>query len=191
MRHVLITASLLAAVLLTVTPAMAAGAPRIGVVNLQEVVSNSKPGQEAKSEMQQIVNKLKSQAKDKKQKLDVLQDQFDKADAKSKGYATLKKNLQDSQNDYQQFVMMGQQDLEQRRQELLRPIEAEMMKVINAYGKAHHYDFILSQGAGALYAASNHDITRAVIAALDADWARQQKAQAAKNSKQTPPGGGQ
>ncbi len=190
MRHVLITAGLLAAGLLTITPAMAAGAPRIGAVNLQEIINNSKPGQDAKAELQNIMQKLQSQAKDKKQKLDVLQDQFDKADAKSKGYASLKKNLQDSQNDLQQFVMMGQQDLERRRQELLGPIEAEIMKVVDAYGKAHHYDFILSQGSGALYAASDHDVTKAVIAAVDEDYAKQQKAQATKNSKPAPPGGG-
>ncbi|MGH9350713.1 MAG: OmpH family outer membrane protein [Terriglobia bacterium] len=197
MRYGFIAAGVLAASVFAMTSVQAAEAPRIGVVNLQEVIGNSQAGKDANTQLQGTMQKLQGEAKDKQQKMQVLKDQLDKADSKSAGYANLQKNYQSSQNDLQQFVMMGRQDLEQRRQELLQPIEQELTKVMDAYGKEHHYDIILSQGAGAVYAATKYDITKGVTAALDADWVKQQKAQAAKNSQKTPntaknpPGGGQ
>ncbi|MDE2234447.1 MAG: OmpH family outer membrane protein [Gammaproteobacteria bacterium] len=192
MRHVFITASLLAAGFLAISTTQAANAPRIATVNLQQVLSDSTAGQDAQKDMVALRNKLQGQANDKEQKLKVLQDQIKTADSKSKDYATLQKSFQDSRNEYQQFVMLGQQELEAQRQQLLQPIEQEMMRVIDAYGRAHHYDFILSRGAaGAIFAASNYDITDAVTKALNADWAKMKKAQAAKGGQKSPPGGGQ
>jgi len=194
MRYGFIAAGLLAAGLFAGTSAQAAEGPRIAVVNLQEVLVNSQPGQDANKQLQGITQKLQGELKDKQQKMQVLKDQLDKADSKSSGYANLQKNYQDSQSDLQQFVMMGRQDLEQRRQELLQPIERELSQVLDEYGKAHHYDIILSQGAGAVFATSKYDITKGVTAALNADWAKQQKAQNTKNNQNTqkpPSGGGQ
>ncbi len=191
MRYGFIAVGLLTAGLFASTAAQAAEGPRIAVVNLQEVIGTSQAGQDANKQLQDITQKLQSQLKDKQDKMQVLKNQLDKADSKSSGYATLQKNYQDSQNDAQQFVMMGRQDLEQRRQELLQPIEQELSKVIEAYGKAHHYDIILSQGAGAVFANPKYDVTKGVTAALDADWAKQQKAQSTQNSQKPPSGGGQ
>ncbi|MGH8282223.1 MAG: OmpH family outer membrane protein [Gammaproteobacteria bacterium] len=197
MRYGFIAAGVLAASVFAMTSVQAAEVPRIGVVNLQEVIGKSQAGKDANIQLQGIMQKLQGEAKDKQDKMQVLKDQFDKADSKSAGYANLQKNYQNSQSDLQQFVMMGRQDLEQRRQELLQPIEQELSKVIDAYGKEHHYDIILSQGAGAVFATTKYDVTKGVTAALDADWAKLQKAQAAQNSQNTsntpkkPPGSGQ
>jgi len=49
--------------------------------------------------------------------------------------------------------------------------------VIEQYGKEHHYDIILSQGSGAVYTVDKYDVTKGMTAALDADWAKQQKSQ--------------
>jgi len=66
---------------------------------------------------------------------------------------------------------MGRQDMEQRRQELLQPIEQDLGKVLNQYAQAHHYDIILSKdAAGAVYANGKFDVSRGVTAALDKDW---------------------
>jgi len=101
----------------------------------------------------------------------VLKQQLDKADPKSSNYQQLQKNYNDSRNDLQQFVLMGRQDMEQRRQELLQPIEQDLGKVLNQYAQAHHYDIILSKdAAGAVYANGKFDVSRGVTAALDKDW---------------------
>ncbi|MBU6470447.1 MAG: OmpH family outer membrane protein [Gammaproteobacteria bacterium] len=169
-RYGFIAAAVLAAGLLAAGTVQAAEL-RIGVVNLQEVIADSKAGQQANQDLQAIVKKLQDQANDKNTKLNVLKQQLDKADPKSGDYAKLQKSYDDSRNDLQQFVLMGRQDLNQRRQELLQPIEGELGKVIDQYAKAHHYDFILSRDAGgAIYANTKYDVTKGVTAALDKDW---------------------
>ncbi|MDE2090913.1 MAG: OmpH family outer membrane protein [Gammaproteobacteria bacterium] len=191
MRYGFIAAGLLATSLLASISTQAAEGPRIAVVNLQGVIGTSKAGQDANNQLQTIMQKLQGELKDKQSKMQVLKDQLDKADSKSSDYAKLQKNYQDSQNDVQQFVLMGRQDIEQRRQELLQPIEQELSKVIDEYGKAHHYDFILSQNSGAVFANPKYDVTKGVTAALDADWAKQQKAPKTPNAQNTqkPPAG--
>ena len=191
MRYGLFAAGLVAVGLLVSLSAQAAEGPRIAVVNLQEVIGDSTAGQDANKQLQDVMTKLQGEAKDKQQKLQVLKGQLDKADSKSKDYTSLQKNFNDSQNDLQQFVLMGRQDLEARRQELLKPIEEELSKVIDQYGKTHHYDLILIRGSGAAYASPKYDVTKGVTAALDADWAKVQKAQKAQSAQKKPPGGKQ
>ncbi|MBU6421847.1 MAG: OmpH family outer membrane protein [Gammaproteobacteria bacterium] len=175
-RYGFIAAAVLAAGLLAATTVQAAEQPRIGVVNLQEVIAKSQAGQQANQELQSIVKKLQDQANDKNNKLNVLKQQLDKADPKSSSYAQLQKTYDDSRNDLQQFVLMGRQDLDQRRQELLQPIEQDLGKVLDQYAKAHHYDIILSKDtAGALYASDKYDVSQGVAAALDKDWPAYQK----------------
>jgi outer membrane protein len=171
MRFGFVAAGVLAAGLLAVTTVCAAEQPRIGVINLQEVIAKSQAGQQANKELQGIVKKLQAEANDKNNKLTVLKQQLDKADPKSSNYQQLQKNVNDSRNDLQQFVLMGRQDVEQRRQELLQPIEQDLGKVLNQYAQAHHYDIILGKdAAGAVYANDKYDVSRGVIAALDKDW---------------------
>lgn len=171
LRYGFVAAGLLAAGLFVVTTVQAAEQPHIGVVNLQEVIAKSQPGQQANQELQSIVKKLQDQANDKNNKLNVLKKQLDKADPKSSNYAQLQKTYDDSRNDLQQFVLMGRQDLDQRRQELLQPIEQDLGKVLDQYAKTHHYDIILSKdAAGAVYANDKYDVSQGVAAALDKDW---------------------
>jgi outer membrane protein len=184
MRYGFLAAGMLAASLFAVTSVQAAEAPRIGVVNLQEVIANSQAGQQANKDLQGIVKKLQDQANDKNSKLTVLKQQLDKADPKSSGYPQLQKSYNDSRNDLQQFVLMGRQDLEQRRQELLQPIDQELGKVLTQYAKTHHYDIILSKdAAGAIYANEKYDVSKGVTAALDKDWPQFQKLLKQQQSK--------
>lgn len=176
LRYGLFAAGVLMAGLLAVTTVQAAEQPRIGVVDLQEVIAKSQAGQQAQQDIDTIKNKLQGEANDKNNKLTVLQQQLDKADPKSSNYAQLQKSYNDSRNDLQQFVLMGRQDLEQRSQELLRPIYQDLGKVLDEYAKNHHYDIIFSKdAAGAVYVNNKYDVTQGVIAAFDKDWPQYQK----------------
>ena len=187
LRYGMFAAGMLAAGLLAVSTVQAAEQPRIGVVNLQEVIANSQAGQQANKDLQVILKKLQAEANDKHNKLTVLQQQLNKADPKSSNYRQLQKNFSDSRNDFQQFVLMGRQDVEQRRQELLQPIEQDLGKVLSQYAQAHHYDIILSKSAaGAVYANDKFDVSRGVTAALDKDWPQFEK-QLQKQQKSATP----
>jgi outer membrane protein len=184
MRYGFFVAGVLAAGLSFVTTAKAADMPRIGVVNLQQVISNSHRGQDAQAQLKTLAKKLSGDVQDRRQKLMVLKQQLDKADNKSADYGKLEKNYQDGVSDYQQFVSANQQDLEERKQELLQPIEQELQQVLNAFAKDHHYDILLNQSAvGAIYSSDKYDVTTQVTEAMDKDWAEQQASDAKQNAK--------
>jgi outer membrane protein len=179
MRYGILVAGVLAAGLSFVTAAQAADMPRIGVVNLQQVIGNSHRGQDAQAQLKSLAQKLSGDVKDRRQKLMVLKQQLDKADSKSADYAKLQKSYQDGISDYQQFVAANQQDLEERKQELLQPIEQELQQVLNAFAKDHRYDILLNQSAaGAIYSSDKYDVTTQITEAMDKDWAEQQKSEA-------------
>lgn len=181
MRFRFFAASTLVASLLVASSVQAAQVPRIGVVNLQAVIGRSQAGQQANQALQVIVRKLHSQMVDRKQKLSVIRNQLAKTDKKASNYKQLQKSYNDSQSNLQQFVLMSNQDLEARRDELLQPIEKELGKVLNQYAKTHHYDILISKdAAGAVYATGRYDVTDGVIAAMDTDWAHMQQVKNAK-----------
>ncbi|HET7922021.1 MAG TPA: OmpH family outer membrane protein [Gammaproteobacteria bacterium] len=184
MRYGLIAAGTLVAGLCFANVAQAAEVPRIGVVNLQAVIGKSHRGQAAQEQLTQLANKLKASVQDRRQKLQVLKQQLAKADSKSDEYAKLQKNFQSAASDYQQFVAANQQDLEERKQELLQPIEQELEQVLNSFAKSNHYDILLSHSAaGAVYVTDKYDVTTSMIDAMNKDWAQQQQSQAKPDNK--------
>ncbi|HEY3646150.1 MAG TPA: OmpH family outer membrane protein [Gammaproteobacteria bacterium] len=160
----------------TKSHAVAAGVPKIAVVDLQEVLGKSHRGTEATQSLQQKAAELRNQANDLNDKRKAMKDQLDKADAKSANYQTLTKQYQDADNAYQNFVQEGNQLIEQRRQELLQPIQQELGQVLQTYTKANHIDILLTKGVpGALSVSEAYDVTKGVTDALDKDWETLQK----------------
>lgn len=176
MRYRLFAAVMLAAGLAFVTAAQAADSPRIGVVDLQQVIGNSHRGQAANVKFNELVQQIRSEAQDRRKKLSVLEGQIKKAAPKSKEYASLQKNYQDEANSYQQFLSDSQNKLDQNKQDLLQPIEVELQKVMLAYAKDHQYDILINKNnAGALFATDKYDLTSEITEAMDKDWEEMQK----------------
>jgi Skp family chaperone for outer membrane proteins len=147
-----------------------AAAPKIAVLDLQEVLNKAHRGVDANQALQQKAVELRTQATDLNDKRKAMKDQLDKADAKSSNYPTLLKQYQDADTSYQSFVQEGNQLIEQRRQELLGPIQQELQKVVIQFVKDQHIDILLSKGNGALTATDAYDVTAKVTDAMDKDW---------------------
>jgi Skp family chaperone for outer membrane proteins len=182
MRQGFFAAAAFAAGLLALSPAQAAtkssgssAAPKIAVVDLQEVLGKSHRGLEATQSLQQKATELRNQANDLNDKRKAMKDQLDKADAKSANYATLTKQYQDADTAYQSFVQEGNQLIEQRRLELLKPIQDELQKVVMQFVKDQHIDILLAKGNAALTASDAYDVTTKVTEAMDKDWEQLQK----------------
>lgn len=182
-RYGFVAAGVLAASLLAMTSVQAADAPRIGVVNIGEVIAKSQAGQSASQSLKPVADKIQSDINDRRQKLGALKQELDKADKKSANYQQLLQNYESNLGDYQQFVAQNQQAFDANRQQLLQPIEQELGKVLQDYAKANHFDIILSEdAAGAVYASPKYNVTQGVIAALDKDWAATHKSAPASKS---------
>ena len=193
MRQGFFAAAAFAAGLLALSPVQAAtkssgssAAPRIAVVDLQEVLGKSHRGLEATQSLQQKATELRNQANDLNDKRKAMKDQLDKADAKASNYATLTKQYQDADNAYQSFVQEGNQLIEQRKMELLQPIQQELQKVVLQFVKDQHIDILLSKGNAALTASDAYDVTTKVTEAMDKDWDALQKTMPAPSAASTP-----
>ena len=180
MRQGFIAAALIAVGMFILSPAQVASSsgPKVGVVDLQQVVGNSHRGQEADQALKQDYAKLKAAVEDKNNKRKAFKDQLDKADSKSSDYQKLLKQYQDSDADFQQTATESNQLIQQRRQELLQPIEQELNQVLGQFAKDNHYDILLAKNSGAVYASDTYDATTQLTEAMDKDWAALQKAQA-------------
>ncbi|HEX7965670.1 MAG TPA: OmpH family outer membrane protein [Gammaproteobacteria bacterium] len=178
MRQGFLAAATFAAGLLALSPAHAATAPapKIAVLDVQAVLSNSQRGQDATKALQQKATDLRTQANDLNDKRKALKDQLDKADGKSSDHDKLLKQFQDADTAFQNFVQEGNQLVEQRRIELLKPIQEELQKVVTQFVKDQHIDILLNKGAGALMAGDAFDVTNKVTEAMNKDWATQQAA---------------
>lgn len=180
MRQGFFAAALVAAGMLTLSPAQAASSasPKIDVVDLQQVIANSHRGQAANQQLQQDVAKLQAQADDKNNKRKAFKDQLDKADSKSANYQKLLKQYQDANTEFQTYVNESRQLIQQRQQELLQPIQQELQTVVSQYVKDNGIDILLSKGAGALTVTDTYDVTSSITEAMNKDWDALQKSQA-------------
>ncbi|HET7176073.1 MAG TPA: OmpH family outer membrane protein [Gammaproteobacteria bacterium] len=181
MRHGFLAAALVAAGLFVFSSAQAASAgPKIAVVDVQAVITNSHRGQEAKEALQSAATQYQTQAglDDKRKKALALKDQLDKTDSKSANYKKLLTQYQDSYGELQQGANEIQQLLQKRQQELLQPIEQELQTVIAQYVKDNGIDILLNKGASVISASDAYDVTTSVTEALDKDWAQLQKTSA-------------
>lgn len=185
MRQGFIAAAIFAAGLIGLSPAQAATTsattgPKIAVVDLNAVIENSQRGREATQSLQDEVGKLQAEAKDKNDKRKAYKDQLDKSNSKSADYKKLLKQFQDADADFQNYVNESRQLIEQRRQEALQPIQQELGTVITQFVKDNNVDILLSKNpGGAIFSADAYDMTAALTAAMDKDWAALQKAQQA------------
>jgi len=182
MRQGFIAAALFAAGSLVLSPVQAAtkssgrtAAPKIVVVDLQQVIARSQRGQEASNVLKKKQDEMQSQANDLNDKRKAMKDQLDKADAKSANYAQLTKQFQDADSAFNNFVSEARQLLQQRQQELLQPIQEELQSVVPQFVKDNHIDILLAKNSGALTVTDQYDVTTQVIAAMDKDWAQVQK----------------
>lgn len=184
MRYGVIAATMLAAGLVLATGAKAAEGPRIGVVDLQQVIANSHRGQSANDEFNKVLEDYRNQVKDRAQKLSVIAGQLKKATPKSKKYNELLKTYEKEREAYQAFVYQSNQKVSQKKDQLLQPIEDELKQVLLAFAKDHHYDILVNKNDnGALYATDKYDVTTQVTEAMDKDWAEMQNKPAAPKQK--------
>ena len=188
MRYGVFAATVLAAGMVLATGVQAANGPRIGVVSLQQVIANSHRGQSANEEFNKVLATYRSEVKDRAQKLSVLAKQLNqlKKDkkTKTKKYADLLKSYQKEREAYQAFVYQSNQQVSQKKDELLQPIESELQQVLADFAKDHHYDILINKNDnGALYATDAYDVTTQVTEAMDKDWAEMQSKPAASKKK--------
>lgn len=154
--------------LLTSLPSVGGSAetPRIGYVDLQQVISLSLPGQAARAKMQAERDEKQKEVNAREEEIRRLEGQLEKGapvlseEAKREREETIRRKIRDLRRTIEDF----NRDLAKRENELIADILKEVTLVIKAYGKEKGYTLILEKGqAGVLYGDEGADITQEII----------------------------
>lgn len=162
-------------VLLLASPALA---EKIGVINLQKVMTSSEPAEQAMTELQGKYKSIKEKLDSKKEEVQALREEMNKQqmvlsqEAKMDKEMELKRkirNLQDEAKNYQRKIQREQKELSD-------PILDMLQDILDDYGKKHGYTIIMdSQNSGLLYAKDALDITDKIIVELNKAWRAKNK----------------
>lgn len=164
----LLTAAMVCTVGLTAAVQAHAEA-KIGVMNVQKVISLSDSGKVAKTHFEGRMTELQSKFKSEEDELVALQDEIEK-----KSSAWSEQVKQDKVRDFQKKRRELQTKTEDARFELkqlqekeLQPILKTLEDVVKAYGKKNGYDLIIDIKSGVLYFDGAIDVTDAIIKDLN------------------------
>jgi outer membrane protein len=158
--------------LLLLTPVLAhSQGTKIGVIDLQMVISNSRAGKAAKSAFEAEFKQKQQIIESKSKQLDAMKNEFiqngpvmNEATRKQKAdqIDMLDKELQRSRADFRD-------ELQKRDYELLGKILKDLDGILQNIGKSEGFTIIIEKTeAGVIYEAPTVDITQQVIKAYDA-----------------------
>jgi outer membrane protein len=137
---------------------------KIGFIDIQRVISESQPGKRASDRLQAQIKKAEGDVVKERQDLEKL-----RADIEKKGPLLKDEERRNLEADYQrrsvslQRAMSDyQQDLQQKRNEMMSEILKDLEQIVNEIGKADKFTLILERSQ-ILYSDQGIDITSKVI----------------------------
>ncbi len=137
---------------------------KIGFIDIQKVISESQPGKRASDRLQAQIKKAEGDVVKERQDLEKL-----RADIEKKGPLLKDEERRNLEADYQrrsvtlQRAMSDyQQDLQQKRNEMMSDILKDLEQIVNEIGKADKFTLILERSQ-ILYSDQGIDITSKVI----------------------------
>jgi len=142
---------------------------KIGVMNIQKILSKSTVGQQAKTKVEEKIKKLQSKFKAEEDALAALQKEIEKKssawskekkDEKIREFKKQRRELQAKSEDAR-FEVKQLQDKE------LGPILKKLEKIVEEYGSSNGYAVILDSKTGVIYYSKTVDISDDIIKALN------------------------
>lgn len=154
--------------------AQTAAAPaKIGVIDMQAAMLNTKDGQKAVAELKAKFAPKEQEFQKRSQDLQAKQEQYRKTEntLSDEAKAQLARDIDAMTKNLQRDTDDARQDVEQEQQKVLNELGQKMMQVLNKYGNDNHYTLIMDvsgQPSNILFASSTVEITRDIIALYDA-----------------------
>jgi outer membrane protein len=162
-----VVASWLAA---TTVAAQAAGAPRIGYVDVQRVLARSAAGVAAREQLEREKAAMQKQVDSQRTELEKLRDELEKkgqllsADARREKQEQLERKVRDARR----LVDDLQGTLQKKEEAMLAKVLQDISGLIQKIGKDKGYTVVLErQRSSILYASPEADLTEDVIRAYD------------------------
>lgn len=151
--------------------ASAQAAPKIGWIDLQRTLQETKAGKTAREKLEGEKNAKQKQVNDLKEGLKKKAEDFEKSKSilGAEAVAKRERELQEEFAKLQQTFMQLQQDLARAEATVTRDIQYQAMSIVESIAKRDGYSFIIERNEGALmWADPAMDITAEVNKRLDA-----------------------
>ncbi len=151
---------------------MAAAQTKVGIININAAIANTKDGQAKIQELEGKFAPKKKELEKKQAAIQALQAQMQKGgtvlseDQKTR----IARDIDTQTKSYNRDLEDAQQELEAEQQKIFQELGAKMMVVIDKHAKEKGFSLVLdvsSQQTPVLYASDEVDITKAVIEAYD------------------------
>jgi len=143
---------------------------KLGYVNAQRIIEESKAGKEAYGKLKELQEEHKTRVEGKKAEIDAEEAAFQKQymtlsdDAKTEKEAELRR----AKKDFKRMLEDADADIGSREKTYLEKIDSEVMEIIDRVGKEKGYTLILGQiGSSILYANPTIDLTEVIISEYD------------------------
>jgi len=161
------------AVALAVMVATAATAQevKIGYVDLQRALNESKAGQKAREHFKKEVDKYQAGLQKQKAELETLRDQLEKKALvmKEDERRAMELDYQRRARDFERAYKDSQGELQLKDNELTADILKELTELIRDFGKREGFTLILENSSSTvLYSSQNADLTDRIIKEYDA-----------------------
>ncbi len=152
-------------------PVQAADVVKIGVIDLQTAINDSKKGQGAKAALVKKFEKRQNELSTRESELQKMQEDLERQsamlspEAKYEKEKTLKRKMRDFQDIYRDYSEQMKKD----EMESTQPIVEGILLEAHNYGKENGFTLILeAKKAGVLYVPDSMDITAEVVKRYDA-----------------------
>ncbi len=144
---------------------------KVGVINLQEILANSKAGQAAAKKIEVKAESYKGKFKSEQDQIKKLEQEIKKkSSAWSEEKRTTKiRELQKAGREYKEKASDASFELKQLQEKELSPILETLREIVQSYGKSNGYAVILEKtpGPGIVYFDKSVDISDDIIKELD------------------------
>lgn len=157
-------------------PSEAADAPKIGGVNLQEILDRSRAGQEALAGLKEQAERERKILKEKQDAAQNLKKEIDQQRLMLSATAMMEKErkLRRLQRELELYREDTQELLQTTQAQVMRKLLGDVMSIIKDYGEKHGYTMILEKGEAAnvmggfvLYMDEAADLTSEIIRIYD------------------------
>ncbi|HTS76644.1 MAG TPA: OmpH family outer membrane protein [Bryobacteraceae bacterium] len=152
------------------SPALQPG--KVGVIEIQAAILNTKDGQKASAQFKVKFDPRQKELNGKAQEIRDLQNKLQSGGAALSDTAKqdLQRNLEEKQKRYQRDVEDAQAEFQSEQQRVLGDLEQRMTQVIDKYAQANGYAVIIDVSnpqTPVMYAAPNVNITKDIIELYD------------------------
>ncbi len=159
-------------------PSLLLAGVKIGYVDINKVINESKAGKEIKRQFVEYMNSVQNQLKALQEEINKLKEEI-QTKGRFMDEETLKKKrleLERKMSDYKILYQDAQRELRQRDQQASEKVMGMLKKIIEKIGKKEGFTIILEKTQSAiLYASPKIDLTDRVLKAFDEMYEKSKK----------------